>query len=102
MNNKASDALGYFQAAAGAIDASTLLSAVGAIPAGTSTVLIQPEAQNVRYRDDGTAPTAAVGMLLVANTVYEFTVAQVPRMRVIAATAGAILNISYYGSKTVS
>lgn len=85
-------ALGYTQI--------TNLSAAvgpGTIPEGTETVLIQPQTQNVRYRDDGTDPTAAIGMILVALTVYEFSIAQISRMRFIEATASAALNLSFYG-----
>lgn len=72
----------------------------GGIPAGTQKVLLEPEAQNVRYRDDGTDPTSGVGILMVANTVYEFDVAQIPRMKVIETTGSAKLNISFYGTRT--
>lgn len=94
MNDVARDALGYQQI--------TNLAAAVPIPAivkGTETVLLQPETQNVRYRDDGTDPTAAVGMLLVVNTIYEFTVAQLASMKFIEAAASAKLNISAYGSR---
>lgn len=88
------DALGYQQL-------TSLAAAAGmTIPAGTSVVLVQPETQNVRYRDDGTDPTASVGMLLVANTVYQFNIAQLARCKFIEAAASAKLNISYYGTRT--
>lgn len=93
--NQARDALGYTQI--------TNLSAavgVGTVPAGTETVLLQAQTQNVRYRDDGTDPTATVGMILVALTMYEFTVAQIARMKFFEAAASAVLNISFYGRKT--
>lgn len=92
--DKAKDALGYTQV-------TNLVAAVGlgAIPAGAETVLLQAEAQNVRYRDDATDPTAAIGMILVINTIYEFTVAQLARMKFIEAAASAKLNISFYGTK---
>jgi hypothetical protein len=85
-------ALGYTQI-------TNLAAAVGlgTIPEGTETVLVQAQTQNVRYRDDGTDPTASVGMILVALTVYEFSVSQLARMRFIEATASAVLNLSFYG-----
>lgn len=95
MQGQGLDALGYTQI-------TNLAAAVGlgTIPAGTETVVLQSETQNVRYRDDGTNPTAAVGMILVTNTLYTFTIAQIARMVVIEAAASAKLNISFYGKKT--
>jgi hypothetical protein len=65
------------------------------VPAGAQFALIVAETQNVRWRDDGTNPTASVGMLLTTGTtlVYE---AGLSAIRFIAATAGAVLNVSYY------
>jgi hypothetical protein len=99
--NQSIDALGYGQLTS--LGSAVLLSTVtGGIPAGTQTVVLQAEAQNVRYRDDGTNPSATVGMILVSNTMYEFTIAQFARMAVIEATATAKLNISFYGNKSVT
>lgn len=93
------DSLGYSQLTS--LGSSTLISSVtGGIPAGTDTVVLQAETQNVRYRDDGSAPTASVGMILVAGTMYEFSVSQIAAMRVIEVTASAKLNITFYGTNT--
>lgn len=102
MNDRGKAALGQGQltvlTAAVAISTATIGGTAG-IPAGTETVLLQAETQNVRYRDDGTDPTAAVGLILVALTVYEFTIQQIARMKVIESAATAKLNIACYGSK---
>lgn len=37
------------------------------IPAGTTAVLLQAAGQNVRWRGDGTAPTASIGMRLLTT-----------------------------------
>jgi len=99
MNERSRDALGYGQltSLAAAVAVSTV---TGGIPKGTETVLLQAETQDVRYRDDGTVPTASVGRILAAKTLYEFTVAQIARMNVIEAAASGKLNISFYGVKT--
>ncbi len=57
--------------------------------------IISPETQNVRWRDDGTAPTASVGYLLAAGSelVYE---GSLDKLRFIEVTASAKLNICYY------
>lgn len=64
--------------------------------AGTPTIaIITPLTQSVRWRDDGTAPTASVGMPLSAGSslVYD---GDLTRIKFIEQTASAELNISYY------
>lgn len=71
------------------------------VPAGTFEMDVSVEAQAVRWRDDGTAPTAAVGELAPVQSgpapwVYRGN----PRaIQFIAQTAGAIVNLSFYGRK---
>ncbi|OWT68087.1 MULTISPECIES: hypothetical protein [unclassified Achromobacter] len=64
-------------------------------PAGSRVALIQAEAQAMRWRDDGTAPTATVGMLVPAGGSLEYN-GDLTAIRLIAATAGAIANVTYY------
>jgi hypothetical protein len=92
MNLMGLKALGYTQ-----VTVLTSAVGVGTIPAGTENVLLQAETQDVRYRDDGTPPTAAIGMILAAKTMYSFTVAEIARMSFIESAATAKLNISFYG-----
>jgi hypothetical protein len=74
-------------------------AAVGftAIPAGTARVLITPETQAVRWRADGTDPTATVGYPLAVGNELVFTASQMSRMKFIEQVAGAKLNITYLG-----
>ncbi len=81
--------LGYQQITS--LSSSTALT----VPAGATLALIVPETQNVRWRDDGVAPTASVGMLVPANSSMSYD-GDLKAIRFIAATAGAILNVSYY------
>lgn len=74
-------------------------TAVGlTVPAGASRALLVVEAQPIRYRDDGTDPTADIGMLAVANTRFEIE----SRSSLLAFKAikddatDAVLSISYY------
>lgn len=103
MMNISFDSLGYGQltslSSAVTVASATIGGAVG-IPAGTEQVVLQAETQNVRYRDDNASPTASVGMILQANVIYTFTVAQIAQMKVIEVTASAKLNITCYGRKT--
>jgi len=66
------------------------------VPQGTSMCLIQPETQSVRWRDDGTAPTASVGMLIAAGDVLEYT-GRPKALKIIEVTTSAKLNVTYYG-----
>lgn len=87
---------GYLQPA-GYVRISSLSSAVGlgTIPTGTKLILIQPETQSVRWRDDGTNPTASIGNLLAANSVLSYN-GDPQAFKVIETTTSAILNVSFY------
>ncbi|WP_036012781.1 hypothetical protein [Robbsia andropogonis] len=65
------------------------------VPTGARIALLQAESQSVRWRDDGTAPTAAIGMQLLVGPVLEYD-GNLSAFRVIQTAATAILNVSYY------
>lgn len=65
-------------------------------PAGTRRAIVQAEAQALRWRDDGTAPTAAIGMTISAGGELRYDGANMGALQLIAAAAGAIANIAYY------
>lgn len=82
----------------------TLSSATGlTVPATTPTglaykpnfALITPEGQAVRWRDDGTSPTASVGMPLAVGVTLQYD-GDLSRIKFIEQSSGAKLNISYY------
>jgi hypothetical protein len=74
----------------------SLSSATGlTIPQGTTLALIVPETQNVRWRDDGTDPTASVGMPIFVGASLSYD-GDLNRIKFIESTAGATLNICYY------
>lgn len=74
-----------------------LSSAVGlTVPAGAQYARIQCTAQAVRWRDDGTSPTATVGMILPVNTDLWYS-GNLSAIEFIEASASAVLNVSYYG-----
>jgi hypothetical protein len=67
------------------------------IQKGASKIALQAETQNVRYRTDGTDPTANVGMILVAGaapTVLD--IKSITNLKVIEAAASAKLNYHFY------
>jgi hypothetical protein len=57
--------------------------------------LIICETQGVRWRDDGTSPTASVGMPLAAGVPLQYD-GDLNKIKFIQQTASAKLNISYY------
>lgn len=69
----------------------------GTIPAGTNWILIQAEGQAVRWRDDGTDPTATVGQLLAAGDSIGYQTA-ITKIKFIAAVAGGTVNVSFYAA----
>jgi hypothetical protein len=60
-----------------------------------SIAIITPESQAVRWRDDGVAPTASVGMPLAAGVTLQYD-GDITKIRFIEQTAGAKLNVTYY------
>lgn len=70
-------------------------TALPSIPTGAAEALVICETQTVRWRDDGVAPTASVGMPLTANTAFPYT-GNLAAVRIIQTTATATCNVSYY------
>lgn len=90
--------LGYCQIAAATLAASTPLSScVGGIPAGATMAFLQSESAPIRYRDDGTAPTAAIGNLIVNGAGGQiFYTGTLSKLRFIAASGSPLLNVAFY------
>jgi hypothetical protein len=78
---------------------STALSAaVGlTVPTGARGALIVVETANVRWRDDGTNPTSAIGMLLVAAGDPFYYSGNLSALKFIAASGSPVMDVSYYG-----
>ncbi len=89
--------LGYCQLTApGAASKLSACNSGAGIPAGANVVVIRTEGQAIRYRDDGTAPTAAIGQpILVADPpfVYEGTLAA---FQLIQEAGSATVDITFY------
>lgn len=70
------------------------------IPTGTRKAIISAEGQNVRYRLDGTDPTASVGTLIVAGGESEEITVEgglSASAKFIEVTTSATLSVHYYG-----
>ncbi|WP_158885171.1 hypothetical protein [Rhodanobacter sp. L36] len=65
-------------------------------PAGARQARIGAEAQVIRWRDDGTNPTATTGNRITAATEIDYA-GNLAAIRLITEVAGGILNVSYYG-----
>ena len=65
-------------------------------PERVNYVMVQAEAQNVRYRDDGIAPTATIGMVLYSNAAPTKFAGAIQLLKFIEVTASAKLNVRYY------
>ena len=70
-------------------------SAVGCPSPNATTVMFQPEGQNIRWRADGVAPTTTVGFLVVAGTTVCFT-GDLSKVQFIGVAGGGTLNISTF------
>lgn len=81
----------------GYVQMTSLGSAVSltSIPAGATKVVMQSEAQDVRFRDDGTNPTAAIGMILEVKKPWTYE-GDLKRIKVIEAAGSGKLNLMYY------
>lgn len=97
MNKTVTSCFGYQQITS--LSSAQSLTVPDKNPQGTAgtptTAIIRCETQAVRWRDDGTAPTASVGMpLAVGDTlVYD---GDLKKIQFIEQTASAKLNISLY------
>lgn len=98
MNIKAvTTCFGYQQITS--LSAATGLTVPATTPEGLNGkpvfALIIAETQGVRWRDDGTAPTASVGMPLAVGVPLQYD-GDLNKIKFIEQTASAKLNISYY------
>lgn len=75
----------------------SLSSATGLsnIPQGATLALITPETQSIRWRDDGTDPTASVGMPVTAGAYLSYD-GDLNRIKFIQQSASAKINVSFY------
>jgi hypothetical protein len=75
---------------------SVAAASFGGVPPGATYAFLQAETANVRWRDDGSAPTAAIGNLVLfglAGFIYSGTL---PRIQFIAASGSPILDVAFY------
>lgn len=87
----------YLSAPVGYQQITVLTAAVGlTIPTNATRCTLQAETQNVRWRDDGTNPTATVGMIVIAGQAPVEYRGDLSAIKFIEATATAKLNVAFY------
>ena len=98
MNKEITSCMGY-QQIVGAV-ASTALTVPSRDPvtglAGTPIqAVIICDGAGIRWRDDGVAPTASVGMPIAVGTTFVYD-GDLTRLRIIQQAATATINVAYY------
>lgn len=71
------------------------------VPNLSQYALIQCEGDAARWRDDGVAPTANVGIALPADKILWYT-GNLLAIKCIRTTTNTVLNVSYYRSPAVT
>lgn len=84
----------------GYVKQTALATAVGlsSIPANTVRATVQVEGGDVRWRGDGSNPTATDGMLLPANAERDFAPASLAALKFIQVSSAATLHVTYWGA----
>lgn len=68
------------------------------VPAGTKRAVIGVEAQPIRYRLDGTNPTASVGFNVKADVTFEIVGNEaIKALKMIRTGTDATVNVHYFG-----
>jgi hypothetical protein len=87
----------YSYTALGCQQITSLASAApfASIPTGAKLATVTPEVQPVRYRDDGTAPTASIGPLLYPGLVWSYS-GPLASIQFIQTAASATIDVCFY------
>lgn len=70
-----------------AVSSSSVQLATGTWSNSTQTVIVQAQGADVRVRFDGTAPTASVGILMLAGDPFEWSVGRAKAARFIRSSS---------------
>lgn len=76
--------------------ASSASSTSGGIPTGATMALLQAETADVRFRDDGAAPAAGVGGIVVHGTPPIFYTGTLANLQFIALSGSPLLDVLFY------
>ena len=84
--------LGFQQISAATLASATLLT----VPAGANVAIIKANAANVSWRDDGIAPTAAIGVLMQSTDPPLEYSGFLNALQFILVSGSPTLSVSYY------
>ena len=68
----------------------------GGIPPGATMAFLQAEVADIRYRDDGGAPTTAIGNLIVHGIPGIFYAGTLSQIQFIGASGSPLLDVAFY------
>ena len=68
----------------------------GGIPTGATMALLQAETADVRWRDDGAAPTTSIGNIVVHGTPPLFYTGTLSALQLIALSGSPLLDVAFY------
>lgn len=88
-------ALGYSQILNASLAASVGISIPAAVASQVGFAIIQCQGGTVRWRDDGTAPTATIGMSIASGAELDYA-GDFANLRFISSSGTPILDISLY------
>lgn len=77
------------------VASSQLANVAANLAAGANQVIIQADGNDIRYRLDGTSPTAAAGVLLKNGTSIALNMADAAALKFIQVAATALVNATY-------
>jgi hypothetical protein len=69
------------------------------VPDGASIAVMGVDAANIRWRDDGTDPTSAIGILMRSTDLPLVYSGNLAKFRLIEVSGTPLVNVSYYGTK---
>lgn len=97
VNTGTRQPLGYQQLSNAALQSAVKLTSptLPAGMAGPGFVVIQCQAGVVRWRDDGTAPTASVGMTILSGGELDYA-GQISALQFITSSGTPICDVSFY------
>lgn len=91
LSNSPKTPLGYEK-----LTVSSTAVGLASIPSRAYFALVRCESNNVRWRDDGTAPTATEGILMKADEFLEYD-GSLTKIKFIRVGSDATVYVSYYG-----
>jgi hypothetical protein len=68
----------------------------GGIPPGATMAFLQAEVADVRYRDDGAAPTTSIGNMVVHGIPGLFYAGTLSRIQFVGASGSPLLDVAFY------